>query len=78
MTPDSKEERMQTKAYFLISATLFGFVAIAHAVRLILALPVMLGTEPLPMWVSWAGVVATGALSVWGFTAAVSSSCHVR
>jgi hypothetical protein len=58
---------MSTLSFNKIAATLFGLVALAHLARIALALPVQIGTTDIPVWVSWAGLVVAGALSVWGF-----------
>ena len=50
-----------------VAAAIFALVALAHAARLALALPVQLGTMSIPVWISWAGVFVAGAMSVWGF-----------
>lgn len=50
-----------------VAAVIFGIVALGHAARLVLALPVLLGTTPVPVWLSWVGLIVAGALCVWGF-----------
>ncbi|HMB56560.1 MAG TPA: hypothetical protein VKM35_05060 [Arenimonas sp.] len=60
---------MSTSSFNKIAATVFGIVALAHAARLAMALPVQIGTLPVPVWVSWAGLIVAGALCIWGFRA---------
>ena len=55
----------------MVSATVFAVVAIAHAARAVLQLPIHLGgTAEIPMWVSWLGTPGAGLLSLWGFSTA--------
>ena len=58
---------MKSVTYIRITAAIFGVVAIAHAVRLILRVPIHAGSLEVPMWISYVGIVAPGALSIWGF-----------
>jgi hypothetical protein len=50
-----------------ISGTLFGVVALAHAVRLFLSWPVAVAGWSVPMWISAMALVLTGMLCVWAF-----------
>jgi hypothetical protein len=43
------------RLYVLITATLFGLIALAHVSRLIRPWPVNLGSYTVPLWVSWRG-----------------------
>jgi hypothetical protein len=61
---------MKPKTYYLLTATLLAVVAILHAVRAALHLPVQIGTWEVPMWMSVGGMLVTGTLSVLGFTLA--------
>ena len=56
----------QSKSYFLIAGTVFGIVALAHLLRIVLALPVTIGQWVLPIWVSGVAVVVVGGLSSIG------------
>jgi hypothetical protein len=58
---------MNPRAYLLVSATFLGAVALLHLARAILQTGVVVEAWPVPVWMSWAAVVFTGALSVWGF-----------
>jgi len=57
------------RAYLQISGTIFGVVALAHALRLVERWPVEVAGWALPMWVSVVGFFLTGALAVWAFRA---------
>lgn len=61
---------MKTRLYLLISATMFTIVALAHAARVILSLPITIGTYSVPMALSWGGIIWPGFLAFWGFMAA--------
>lgn len=54
-------------AFRRVAATLFALVAVAHLARLVLALPITVGSLSVPLSVSWAGLVLAGAMSLWGF-----------
>ena len=58
---------MSSKAYFVISGTIFGLVALAHLLRVVYQVPVHVGDWAFPMWLSWAGFVVPVALCVWAF-----------
>lgn len=58
---------MSRLTFTSIAATVFGVVALGHATRLALTLPVQVGATPVPLWVSWVGLFVSGALCVWGF-----------
>jgi hypothetical protein len=58
---------MSSKAYFVVSGTIFGLVAAAHLVRVVYQVPVHVGDWAFPMWASWGGFVVAGALCVWAF-----------
>ena len=58
---------MKARAYLVISGSIFGIVAILHALRLINQWPLQLGPWSAPMWGSWVGVIATVILCLWAF-----------
>ena len=55
------------KKYLVISGVIFGLVSCLHLVRLAFGWPVEVGIWTVPFWVSWGGLVAAGALSIWAF-----------
>lgn len=57
------------RAYLQVSGTLFGVIALAHALRLIQKWPVEVAGWVVPVWVSVIGFLLTGALAVWAFRA---------
>ena len=52
------------KPFTTIAATVFALVALAHACRLVLGWTVVVAGCALPMWLSLAGLVVAGTLSV--------------
>jgi hypothetical protein len=54
------------KAYLAISAIIFALVAVAHLARIVQGWHVQLGEMGVAMSVSWAALVVSGALAVWG------------
>lgn len=54
---------MSNRLYLVVSATLFTLVAIAHLVRVIKGIPVQVGAEIVPMYVSWIGFVVPAFLA---------------
>ena len=53
--------------YLLISGTLFALVSIAHLLRIVMQLPVLVEDYAVPMYMSWIGFVVPGLLAVWAF-----------
>ena len=58
---------MSNKAYFVVSGTIFGLVAVVHLVRVVYQMPVHVGDWAFPVWPLWGGLVVAGALCVWAF-----------
>jgi hypothetical protein len=54
------------KSYIAISAVIFAVVAIGHLVRFVQGWHVQLGDLGVAMSVSWAALVVSAALAVWG------------
>ena len=49
----------------LLSALFLAFIAIAHLLRFVLAVPITVGDATIPIWLSVPAAVATGALATW-------------
>jgi len=64
---------MSTKSFLLIAGVIFGIVAIAHLLRIFMALPVTIGGWIIPMWVSWVAVIVGTGLSYTGLRFARST-----
>ena len=61
---------MNSRAYALVSATIFALVALAHVARLLHRAQVQLGHFHVPLVLSWVGLIAAAAMSAWGFRSA--------
>jgi hypothetical protein len=55
-----------TRSYIATSAIIFALVAIGHLVRILQGWQVQLGDLGVAMSVSWAALVVSAALAVWG------------
>ncbi len=58
---------MSGRNYFAVSGVLFALVALAHLLRVVLGLTVQVDATPVPMLVSWIGLIVPAALSYWAF-----------
>jgi hypothetical protein len=58
------------KIYLLSCAIIFLVVAIAHLARLVNGWPVKISEWDIPVWVSVAGLVIPGIMSICGFALA--------
>ncbi|MGB3563779.1 MAG: hypothetical protein WBH75_03605 [Thermoanaerobaculia bacterium] len=56
---------MSSRAYLVISGTIFGFVAILHLLRVVNSWAVVVGPWSAPMWISWLGTLVPVVLCVW-------------
>jgi len=57
-----------SNSYAIVSALIFALVAIGHVVRLINRWAVVIGPYNVSMNVSWAALVVSALLAIWGFT----------
>ena len=55
-----------TKVYVAISAIIFAAVAIGHIVRIAQGWGVVVNGADIAMSVSWAALVVSAALAIWG------------
>lgn len=53
------------QAYLVVSATIFGVVALMHLARAINHWDFVIGPFTIPISASWIGFVATAALCLW-------------
>jgi hypothetical protein len=56
-----------SNAYVAVSALIFTIVAVMHLVRIMSRWSVVIGPRNISMNVSWAGLVVSGLLAIWGF-----------
>ena len=58
---------MKSNGYALVSGSVFGIIAALQAMRAVLQLPAQVGTQEVPVWISWFAVVVAGSLCIWAF-----------
>ena len=56
-----------SNSYAAVSALIFAIVSVMHVVRLINRWPVVIGPYNISMNVSWAALVVSALLAIWGF-----------
>jgi hypothetical protein len=56
-----------SNSYAVISALIFALVAVGHVVRLVNRWTVQIGPYNVSMNVSWAALVVSALLAIWGF-----------
>ena len=56
-----------SNAYAAVSALIYAIVSVMHVVRLINRWPVVIGPYNISMNVSWAALVVSALLAIWGF-----------
>lgn len=70
MVSENSELPMTEKTFLMISAAIFGVVAVVHLVRILMDWSVVVDGWTIPMWVSWVGLIVSGGLSYYGATLA--------
>ena len=65
---------MSRKAYLLVVSCIFSIVGLLHLARIVFGWNVVISDWAVPMWLSWLGVVVTGALAYFGFSLVNRSS----
>ena len=58
---------MNMKNYCIISGTIFAVVSLVHLIRAVSSWQFQIGPFQLQNWVSYAGFLLGGVLSVWAF-----------
>lgn len=58
---------MSERNYLLVSAIVFGLIALLHLIRVFTHWSVQVGTVMFPLWGSWLAILITLGLSVWAF-----------
>lgn len=48
-----------------VAAVIFALVCIAHILRVVTQVDIMIAGRELPMWINMVGVVIAGTLSLW-------------
>jgi hypothetical protein len=57
---------MNQRIFSLVTAVLFSWMAILHAIRLIRSWEVIIAGTMVPMWISWIGLIITAYLAYAG------------
>ncbi len=57
--------RNSAQTYLVVSATVFGLVAVIHLVRALSGWAFVVGSVTIPVFASWIGFILSAALSVW-------------
>ena len=65
---DRQGENKMSNAYAVVSALIFALVAVGHVVRQVQGWSVAIGPYNISMNVSWAALVVSALLAIWGFT----------
>lgn len=65
---------MAYREYSLVSGILFCLVAIAHLLRVVYGLPIVVDDYAVPMAFSWVGFIVPAALAAWAFRLSRSGS----
>jgi hypothetical protein len=58
---------MAYRQYCVVTGILLSLVALAHLLRILNGMPVVVGAYDVPMLVSWFGFVVPAALAFWAF-----------
>lgn len=61
---------MKGNTYEVVSGVVFGIVAALQVVRAVLQTAVQVGSQAIPVWISWAAALVAGSLCVWAFRTA--------
>ena len=56
---------MEFRSYCVVSGVLFSLVAIAHLLRIVNGLPILVDDYSVPMFVSWVAMLVPGVLAIW-------------
>ncbi len=61
---------MDRKTYLTLAGAIFALVSLAHLLRAVMGWPVVIAGWAVPMWLSWLGFAAAGALGYLGLSLA--------
>jgi hypothetical protein len=65
---------MSQRTFSLVAGVVFGLVALAHVLRILLGWSIVIQDLSVPMWASWIAVIVMGYLAYEGFRLARTSS----
>lgn len=60
---------MTARGFSRLVAVIFAIVALAHLLRALAGLDIVIGAQSIPIWASWVAAVVSGFLAYLGFTA---------
>ena len=55
------------RLYYMVTACIFGLVAVLHYVRIANGWTVILGPWTIPLWFSWLGLALAISLLIWAW-----------
>lgn len=58
------------RRYVLVSGVFLGLLACVQILRLVMRLPVQVGTIDVPVWTSGIAALIAGSLAIWAFRVA--------
>ncbi len=64
---------MKTNCYAIVSGSFFGVIAALQAIRAFLQVPAQVGTQAVPVWISWIAFIVAGSFCIWAFRTARQS-----
>ena len=59
---------MKTKAYLMVSTSIFALVGVVHMMRYLMGWSAQIGTWSVPLWVSLLAVLVSAGVAFWGMT----------
>jgi hypothetical protein len=64
---------MKRSGYQTISGVVFGLIALGQGIRAVIQMPVQVGNQSVPVWLSWIAVVVAGSLCIWAFRSSAAN-----
>jgi hypothetical protein len=61
-----------SKNYTMVSAAVFGVVAVLQALRAAMQWPVQIGAWSIPVWASWLAALLAAGLCAWAVSSCAS------
>jgi hypothetical protein len=58
---------MNTKAYVIVSSSIFTLIALMHLIRLLQGWSLQVGSLGVPFWISVLAVLVGAIVAAWGF-----------
>jgi hypothetical protein len=61
---------MKGNTYVFVSGIVFGIIAALQAIRAVLQISAQVGSQAIPVWISWVAALIAGSLCIWAFRTA--------